>query len=269
MLKERLISGLIGAVLFLIIIFSEKIVLTVAVLAVIEIALWEMYRAVGILDKRILAAFGALVPVFILFGFLSPTPQSVYLAIYVYLAALFAVLIARHSSYSFEDVAKFFTVTILISLLFSHVVWMRQLKFGLWNTFAIFVGSWLTDTCAYFAGRAFGKHKLAPVISPKKTVEGSIGGIAGTAVSMLIYGLCVGSFTNAAPNYIALIALGLLCGVVSQLGDLSMSAVKREYNIKDYGKIMPGHGGVMDRFDSVLFVAPLVYHFVNVFPIFG
>ncbi len=269
MLKERLISALLGAALFLVIIFSEKYVLTIAVLLVTEIALFEMYRAVGILNKKILAGVGMAVPVFVLFGFMSPKPQSVYFSLWLYLAVLFAVLITRHSSYSFEDIAKFFTITVTISLLFSHVAWMRQTENGLWNTFAIFVGAWITDSCAYFAGRAFGKHKLAPVISPKKTVEGSIGGIVGTALIMCLYGFLVGEFTAVQPHYPQLIILGLLCGVISQLGDLSASAIKREYGIKDYGKIMPGHGGVMDRFDSVLFVAPLVYHFVGMFPIFS
>lgn len=267
-MKQRLISAFLGIILFLIVIFSEKYVLMAAVLAVIEIALFEMYRAVGILDKRILAGVGMAVPVFVLFAFLSPKPQSVYFAIWIYLVILFAVLIARHNVYTFTDIAKFFTITILLSLLFSHVAWIRTTQYGLWNTFAVFVGAWITDSCAYFAGRAFGKHKLAPVISPKKTVEGSIGGIVGTALIMCLYGFLVGQFTAVSPRYIPLLALGLLCGVVSQLGDLSASAVKREYGIKDYGNIMPGHGGVMDRFDSVLFVAPLVYHFVSVFPIF-
>ncbi len=269
MLKERLISGIIGAILFLIIIFSDALVLTAAVLLVIEIALWEMYRAVGLGSKYALMLLGAFVPVFILFGVLAGDQQKVYMAICIYMAILFAVLVVRHSAYTFEDLAKFFTVTILISLFFSHVVWIRQGgPAGMWNTFAIFVGAWLTDTFAYFTGHACGKHKLAPVISPKKTVEGSIGGIVGTALSMVIYGFIVGRFTSFSPNYAALTALGLACGVISQLGDLSMSAIKREYNIKDYGNIMPGHGGIMDRFDSVLFVAPLVYHFVRLLPIF-
>lgn len=269
MLKERLISGLIGAALFLVIIFSDALVLTAAVLLVIEIALWEMYRAVGLGNKYTLMLLGAIVPVVILFDFMSEDPKKVYMAICIYLMVLFAVLVMRHEAYKFEDVTKFFTITILVSLFFSHVVWIRQEGMsGLWNTFAIFVGAWLTDTCAYFAGRAFGKHKLAPVISPKKTIEGSIGGILGAALSMVIYGLLVDRFTAFTPEYRPLIVLGLACGVVSQLGDLSMSAIKRQYQIKDYGNIMPGHGGVMDRFDSVLFVAPLVYHFVRVFPIF-
>lgn len=269
MLKERLISALLGAALFLVIIFSEKYVLMAAVMIVIEIALFEMYRAVGVADKKILAGAGMVVSVFVMFGFMSPKPQSVYMAIWVYLIFLFIVLITRHNSYTFEDITKFFTITILISLLFSHVAWMRQTENGLWNTFAIFVGAWITDSCAYFVGRAFGKHKLAPVISPKKTIEGSIGGIIGTGAIMCLYGFIVGRFAQAVPDYLHLAVLGLLCGVISQIGDLSASAIKREYKIKDYGKIMPGHGGVMDRFDSVLFVAPLVFHFVGAFPIFN
>lgn len=269
MLKERLISAVLGIVLFIIIIFSEKYVLMLAVMAVIELALWELYRAVGISDKKILAVAGFIVPAFVMFGFMSPKPQSVYLAIWFYLLFLFGVLITRHSSYTFEDIAKFFTITIMVSLLFSHVAWMRQTENGLWNTFAIFVGAWITDSCAYFAGRAFGKHKLAPVISPKKTVEGAVGGVVGTAVIMVVYGLLVGAFTAAKPVILHLAALGLLCGVVSQLGDLGASAIKREYGIKDYGSIMPGHGGIMDRFDSVLFVAPLAYHFISALPIFA
>ncbi len=268
MLKERLISGLIGVVLFLVIFFSEQLVLTAAVLLVIEIALWEMYRAVGIGQKYTLMIVGAFVPVFLLFDVFSGDQRKMYLAISVYLFIVFAVLLVRHVKYSFEDIAKFFTITVLISLFFSHIVWLRQGGNGLWNTFAVFVGAWLTDTFAYFTGRAFGKHKLAPVISPKKTIEGSIGGIIGTAASMLLYGFLVDRFAQVVPDYRNLLILGLVCGVVSQIGDLSMSAIKREYNIKDYGKIMPGHGGVMDRFDSVLFVAPLVYHFVAFLPIF-
>ncbi len=269
MLKERLISGIIGAALFMVIIFSDALVLTAAVLLVIELALWEMYRAVGLGNKYVLMLLGAFVPVFVLFGGLAGKQQTVYLAICIYLAILFAVLVVRHAVYTFEDLTKFFTVTVMVSLFFSYVVWIRQQGAGsLWNTFAIFVGAWLTDTFAYFTGRACGKHKLASVISPKKTVEGSVGGIIGTALSMAVYGLIVGRFTKFAPSYPALVGLGLACGVISQLGDLSMSAIKREYNIKDYGNIMPGHGGIMDRFDSVLFVAPLVYYYIQAFPIF-
>ncbi len=269
MLKERLISAMIGVVLFFLVLFSNSLIITAAVLLIVEIALWEMYHAVGLGDKYVLMIFGALVPVVFLFDIPGLNQKIVYLVICLYLMILFAVLVVRHRFYRFEDVARFFTITLMVSLFFAHIVWIRREPvFGLWNTIAVFVGSWLTDTCAYFAGRAFGRHKLAPVISPKKTVEGSIGGVLGAAVFVLVYGAIVGRFTAVEPNYGNLFLLGLVCGFVSQLGDLSMSAIKREYNIKDYGNIMPGHGGVMDRFDSVLFVAPVVYHFISVLPIF-
>lgn len=269
MLKERLISAVIGVVLFFLVIFSNSLIITAAVLLIVEIALWEMYHAVGLGDKYVLMIFGAFVPVVFLFDIPGLDQKLVYLVICLYLMVLFAVLVVRHKYYRFEDLAKFFTITLMVSLFFAHIVWIRREPvFGLWNTIAVFVGSWLTDTCAYFAGRALGRHKLAPVISPKKTVEGSIGGILGAAVFMLVYGYIVGQFTAVSPDYLNLAILGLACGAVSQLGDLSMSAIKREYNIKDYGNIMPGHGGVMDRFDSVLFVAPLVFHFLRVLPIF-
>ncbi len=269
MLKERLISAMIGVVLFFLVIFSNSFIITAAVLLIVEIALWEMYHAVGLGEKYVLMIFGAFVPVVFLFDFPGEIPKMSYLVICLYLMVLFAVLVIRHAHYTFGDMSKFFTITLMVSLFFAHIVWIRKEPvFGIWNTIAVFVGAWLTDSCAYFAGRALGRHKLAPVVSPKKTVEGSIGGIIGAAVFMVIYGAIVGRFTSVIPDYKNLVILGLICGLVSQLGDLSMSAIKREYNIKDYGNIMPGHGGVMDRFDSVLFVAPIVYHMLKILPIF-
>jgi phosphatidate cytidylyltransferase len=120
-----------------------------------------------------------------------------------------------------------------------------------------FIGAWVTDTFAYFAGRLFGKHKLIPEISPKKTIEGSIGGIVFCVIAMVLYGWIVVQITNGAvrANYWMLAVSGLFVSFVSQIGDLTMSAVKRTYGIKDYGKLFPGHGGVLDRFDSVLAVS--------------
>ena len=136
------------------------------------------------------------------------------------------------------------------------------------NLFLIFIGSWITDTCAYFSGMLFGKHKLAPTISPKKTVEGAAGGALGTMLVMTVYALCVKHFAAVNLNLPGVIILGILCGIFSQTGDLCASIIKREHGIKDFGHIMPGHGGVMDRFDSLIFVSPIVYYFISFFPIF-
>lgn len=116
---------------------------------------------------------------------------------------------------------------------------------------------------------AFGKHKLAPVISPKKTVEGAIGGVVGAAVLTVIYGAAVSAFTTLTLSVPLCLAAGILGAVLGQIGDLSFSIVKRKSGIKDYGKIFPGHGGVLDRFDSVIFVAPLVELLLHLFSNLG
>ncbi|MBQ9618307.1 MAG: phosphatidate cytidylyltransferase, partial [Oscillibacter sp.] len=117
-----------------------------------------------------------------------------------------------------------------------------------------FVLSFSCDSGAYLAGRSFGRHKLAPVVSPHKTVEGAVGGLVGNVVGGLVFLF----LTRTGPGFFATLALSLLCGVISQVGDLSFSLIKRQYGIKDYGRVFLAHGGVLDRFDSVLFVAPVV-----------
>ena len=120
----------------------------------------------------------------------------------------------------------------------------------------ILIGAWVTDTMAYFTGRLFGKHKLAPDISPKKTIEGSIGGSICCAIAFVLLGVIV-SFVvpDSSPNYIFLAVSGLVISVISQAGDLIMSAMKRHYGIKDFGNLLPGHGGILDRMDSMLAVS--------------
>ncbi len=132
-----------------------------------------------------------------------------------------------------------------------------------------FLFGWVTDTFAYFTGRLFGKHKLIPAVSPKKTVEGAIGGAVCCALVAVLYGFLTSLWFDASPNYIVLALAGLIIAVVSQIGDLAMSAIKRQYGIKDYGKLLPGHGGLLDRFDSCMAVT-VVLAFINAyFPLFG
>ena len=118
--------------------------------------------------------------------------------------------------------------------------------------------SFCSDTFAFFAGRSFGKHKLAPKVSPNKTVEGSIGGLLGNAVGGVVFALVMNTWFGQSIGYAGIAVLGLGCSVVAQLGDLSFSLIKREFGIKDYGKLFLAHGGVLDRFDSVLCVAPVL-----------
>lgn len=139
----------------------------------------------------------------------------------------------------------------------------------------VLAGAWLGDAGAYFVGSAIGKHKLCPDISPKKTVEGAIGGVVTTGIIFVIYAyfyrmvqLSMG-VSDFSVNYIILAVVGMVCAVLGMLGDLSASLVKRQTGIKDFGKLMPGHGGMLDRFDSVLFVAPFLAIVLKFLPIFG
>lgn len=164
--------------------------------------------------------------------------------------------------YTFVDVAITLLGFLYVGIFFSFIYLVNSKNGGEFYVWLIFVGSWLTDTAAYYAGRFFGKKKLCPKVSPKKTVEGSLGGILGAIVGCLIVGLI-------AKQYIAIISLyhfviiGALCGVFSQFGDLVASSVKRYVGIKDYSNLIPGHGGILDRFDSILFSGVVVFFYLS------
>ena len=161
-----------------------------------------------------------------------------------------------------------FTATMAITAFFcfvyapvnmSFVYLLRISPFGQYLAWIPFI-AWVCDTCAYFAGRAFGKHKLTPKLSPKKTVEGAIGGVLGSVIVGLIFGYILYTKENQSQGVFVVLALITLVGsIISQLGDLLASGIKRDHGIKDYGKLIPGHGGIMDRFDSVIFVIPCIY----------
>ena len=132
-----------------------------------------------------------------------------------------------------------------------------------------FVFGWVTDTFAYFTGRLFGKHKLIPAVSPKKTGEGASGGAVCCALVAALYGFVIGKcYEGVAPNYVVLAISGLVIAVVSQIGDFVMSAIKRQYGIKDFGKMLPGHGGLLDRFDSCMAVTVVLVLINAYFPLF-
>ena len=136
------------------------------------------------------------------------------------------------------------------------IVYIRDFgETGKYIYFLIFIGAWITDIFAYFVGVFFGKHKLIEDVSPKKTIEGSIGGIVFCALGYLTMGLIVDKFFGCNANYLFLAVSGVIMSVISQIGDLIMSVIKRHYGIKDFGKLFPGHGGMLDRIDSILAVS--------------
>ena len=171
---------------------------------------------------------------------------------------LFALAVFARRTLTFAELASSFLASFYVINSFLAILLIRYGQYGQYYYLLCFLGPWMTDIFAYFTGYFFGKHKLIPEISPKKTIEGSIGGILFCTLAFLVFGFIVSTQTGTIPNYIGLGALGLLVSVLAQIGDLFASLLKREHNIKDYGNIFPGHGGIMDRFDSVIAVCPLL-----------
>ncbi|MBR5868739.1 MAG: phosphatidate cytidylyltransferase [Clostridia bacterium] len=185
------------------------------------------------------------------------------------LAALFVYGMYHTDRFTFSSIGAVLFGGVVIPCFFSVFPVILSANYGKYLIVLPFLTAWSCDTFAYFTGMAIGKHKLIPHISAKKTVEGSIGGILGCAIALVGYGLVLQFVFHLSPNYPGLVILGLVGSVISQIGDLSMSLIKRENHIKDYGNIMPGHGGILDRFDSVLFVLPVVYAVLSLFPLIG
>jgi len=180
------------------------------------------------------------------------------------LICLLAIMVFSYPKYRFEQIVITFFAFFYVAVMMSFVYLVRDLPGGVFYVWLVFICSWGCDTCAYSVGMTLGKHKLAPVLSPKKSVEGAIGGILGAALIGALYVLAVNHWAGAELSVLNFAIIGGVGGAISQIGDLSASAVKRFHNIKDYGNLIPGHGGILDRFDSVIFTAPIIYLLVVV-----
>ena len=240
------------------------------------VSVWEMLHCLG-LDKNYVISVPLYIAalVFPLLARIMVDDVAGYVRVAVIVALAMAVYLFASIVFQFGrvDMGKigliFMTSFYIIGANSAAIVLRNTEKVGLYLVLIPFVFSWVTDSFAYFCGRAFGKHKLIEAVSPKKTVEGAIGGFVFCALTAVLYGLIVGKFSDATPNYLVLLIGGLVIGIVSQIGDLVMSAIKREQGIKDYGYMLPGHGGLLDRFDSSMAVTVFVLLINTYFPIFS
>lgn len=270
MLRERLISAFIGAIFVILILFSSESVVSVAIAAVTVIALTEMYKCLGYFkDNKMLAVIGyAFSALYMCLNLVFKVKLFLNFQAVAYIMVIFVYMVLTHNKTSFAKAAQSFMATMYITVLFMHIVFIRREQAGFILIWLVFLAAWMTDTFAYTFGMLFGKHKLIPNVSPKKSVEGAIGGVLGCVVINVLVSFFVAKYTGLTVNYINLVLMLALASVVSQFGDLAASCIKRDENIKDFGNIMPGHGGILDRCDSVLFVAPFMYYFVKLFVIF-
>jgi len=259
----RIITAVVAVALFIpVLVFSNTLVfpLMMALLAVVGVA--EMLKCVGNKKNAVSAVavvIAAAAPVCArLVSDASLFVMAFAAVAFCFMLYVFALAVFSHGKYDVTSACADFALAMYVVVTFTSIVLLRDTVYGASLYLLAFLGPWVSDTAAYFCGFAFGKHKLIPDVSPKKTVEGAVGGAVFTAIAFALYGALVLKPEASLAPYIALAVIGFAVSVISQIGDLIASLVKRKYGIKDYGKLFPGHGGVMDRFDSVLATAPIL-----------
>lgn len=257
-MAKRLLTSFIGIAVFFAVVLTHRYVLYLAVGLLVFGMLFEMYRVMCV--SRFLRYTGYLSAFIVWLGFLLGKYVA---AVNIVLLIFMLAIILMHGKVTSKKVLAVGFVTLAISVFMSMLILTRRLC-DKYTVILPFVCAWLTDTGAFTIGNLLGKHKLAEKISPKKTVEGAIGGLVFATLGSVLY-IVIMVWIKASgvpmPWAIAKFAvLGLFASAVSQLGDLAASCIKRDFEKKDYGNILPGHGGLLDRFDSVLFAIPFVYY---------
>lgn len=194
---------------------------------------------------------------------------AVAMVIFAYLLYLMGVAVFSHGRITISKIGEAFVAVIYVVASFTALTTIRYLTHGMYCFVLVFITAWVTDCMAYIVGSLIGKHKLIPDVSPKKTVEGAVGGVVFTVLACLLYGFIIEKLTgNVRADYVVLAVIGLILSVVSQIGDLVASLIKREHGVKDYSKLLPGHGGIMDRFDSILAVSTPLMVICIIYPPF-
>lgn len=258
----RILTGVIALLIFIPVLFlSDTIIFDIVIAFISFMGTIELLKCMGIIKKFAISVPSMLVSFLVPLLIRYITREAIMLIFIAYLFyLLYAAVFARKEN-STGDIALCFFATVFVTVSFTSIIITRNLDpYGDIIYLMIFIGAWSTDTFAYFTGKLFGRHKCFPNISPNKTLEGVIGGIVFCSLAFVLYGFIIAKLNSfdAEPNYIMLACAGIATSVIAILGDLSMSAIKRNYNIKDYGAIFPGHGGILDRFDSVMAVAPAI-----------
>ena len=267
MFRTRLLSGIVLVIIIAIMNICGGYVMGIVLIPVALQGLFEFYRSVGVTstDKgkhgvhEIIGYIGAVVYFIVSYVTDSRRLHMLFLVIVLVFVSMLAVYVFSFPNINGDTIMKAFYGFMYVPVMLWFIMLTRDLQGGEFLVWLIYISSWIRDTCAYCSGMLLGKHRLAPILSPKKSVEGAVGGVIGSAIVAALYIYFVNNYSNMSINPIHAMIICSLGAVVSQIGDLSASAFKRNNDIKDYGKIIPGHGGILDRFDSVIFTAPMIY----------
>ncbi|RHS55649.1 phosphatidate cytidylyltransferase [Clostridium sp. OM05-9] len=261
MFKQRAISAVILVIIAAITLYFGGALTCLVMCAVSLIGVMELLRIYGLNKKELgYAAYGATVFYYALLYF--DLHQFILPLIAVYMLVILAIYVLTYPNYKDKEIMAAFFAFVYVGVMLSYVYLIRDMKHGLILVLLIFVSSWGNDTCAYLVGRAIGKHKMSPILSPKKSIEGLIGGIVGAGILGVVFGLIYNHFMQVAHSVWIFALIGAVCALPAVIGDLAASAIKRNNDIKDYGKLIPGHGGILDRFDSIIFTAPIMYYLI-------
>lgn len=271
MVKRLLTAGIGIAFLIFVLAFNYvfPFIMNICLAVICALAVSEVFTAMNIYKAYCIVIpsiiFSVMIP---LFG-ISIVSQ---ISLYLFTVIIFAVMILKHKAFSFKDISATYTMTIIITFSLSTIVMIRDLHedVGIFYVTLALAIPWMSDVGAFFVGKCMGKRKLCPQISPNKTVEGAIGGVVISTISIILIAILFKNFWFNVPleiNYMYLIIMSVIGSIMSILGDLCFSFVKRSCHVKDFGNAFPGHGGFLDRFDSVVMAAPFVYLFTLYLPL--
>ena len=260
MLKERVISGIVLVALAIFFIMLGGPVLLGVMCLISILGMWEFYRVLKI-ERLPIAFIGYLACVLHYLDIYFLEGKLFALIAIAFLVVLLGFYVISYPKYATEQFMAVYFGFFYVAVMLSYIYTTRMMDNGVFIVWLIFMCSWISDTFAYFTGSLLGRHKMAPILSPKKSVEGAIGGVVA---SILLTGLYCWFFrAHTLHGTMEIVLMSLFAGVgacISMIGDLAASAIKRNYDIKDYGKLIPGHGGILDRFDSVIITAPIIYY---------
>ncbi len=270
MLVRTIVSIVLLPLLLAAIYIAPSWVLPCIYAAICALAAYELLYATGIIRMKALIALSAAVaagaPFWFYFGASADVALCVF-TLYSVILFLIAMVNIKNRALTFEKIACAFFAVFVVPAFLSLIIPIANGENGKYTVLLPYMVAWVSDTGAYFTGTFFGRHKLCPDISPKKTAEGSVGGVLLTIISGVVFALIATSWCGRSISWGAVLALCAAGSVLGQIGDLVFSFIKREYKIKDYGKIFPGHGGILDRFDSIALTTPFVYLMLSLFPV--
>ena len=271
MFVQRVISGALLVIAALVTIMAGGYFLAAVLLVLSLISYHELMQACKLTGKEqkdkglMIIGYIGIIAYYAVMVFTTDRTWLFLTIIMTLVAFMFLYVLTFPKYHANQIMCALFNV-VYAPVMLSCIYLVRSLPYGVYSVWMIFISSWICDTCAYFVGMLIGKHKMSPKLSPKKSIEGAIGGIVGSALVGALYGYFIVESVITEKNVTwAFILISAVGAVISQIGDLAASAIKRNYDIKDYGKLIPGHGGIMDRFDSVIFTAPMIYLLVLLF----